>query len=592
MSRSFSVMCHQRGWRATVVTNCRGASAMSLIASLTVCGCAVTFDDWPSKHGVGGGAGVGGAPEQTAGSSAGESDARAGANGEAGAGGRSSRQEGTSGSAGADETGGATAGASGTGGRPSSGGQSDAGSTAAGGSGVVGGATGATTGGVAVAGDTSTTGGATAAGGGATGGKTAAGGSATGGRTSAGGSATGGKTAAGGSATGGTSGTGGQTSPPDCVRFVDVDAPSGGDGLTWATAFRTVAEGTGSAAAAQPCEVWVAEGTYYTYVSSPSDTVHVANGVSVYGGFSGVESVRASRNWRNHVATLSGYSSTGDARVYHVVTAAGSCTLDGLTITGGNASLAPDDNGGGLIAENTSIVVRNGTFVGNYALMAGGGAYFAGGTATVEDSSFSANDAGDSGGALQMAADGVVTRCSVYENSSGNDGAGIAIGAAGPTVQNSIFYRNVAHDFSGGLAVGPGVSGAKVLNNTFYDNDAPHGGGGFSLNADAALAANNLALDNTGKYGPNILVFTDMLATSHHNCANGGMEGNGTDNIDADPELVAPASGDFRLLSSSPCIDQGDDALAPAQDMEGGARVDIPDIGVSVSDMGAYEYRP
>jgi predicted outer membrane repeat protein len=273
-----------------------------------------------------------------------------------------------------------------------------------------------------------------------------------------------------------------------------------------------------------------------------------------------------------------------------VVSATGACTLDGFTITAGNASQVLADYGGGLVAQNANIVVRNCRFTGNAAAQQGGGAYFNGGLPLIEDSLFIGNTAGDGGGGLSMSGDGVVSRCTIADNTTDNDGAGVSLGLGAPVVQNSIFYHNVAADFSGGLSVGAGVTGAKVFNNTFYDNHGPHGGGGFSINTDGATAANNVVLDNTGKYGPNILLFDGKYGLIHHNCGNGGMMG--TDNIDADPRLIAPGSQDFRLQAGSPCIDQADDALAPSRDMTGASRVDVPVIGVSVSDMGALEYQP
>jgi hypothetical protein len=52
------------------------------------------------------------------------------------------------------------------------------------------------------------------------------------------------------------------TPEPLPVFRVDDDAPDGGDGLSWATAFDTLQEGVDAAGDVGSGEVWVAEGTY------------------------------------------------------------------------------------------------------------------------------------------------------------------------------------------------------------------------------------------------------------------------------------------------------------------------------------------
>jgi hypothetical protein len=75
---------------------------------------------------------------------------------------------------------------------------------------------------------------------------------------------------------------------------VDIDTTAlSPDGLTWETAVPTVQEGIDLASelavAGVPCDVWVAEGTYYIYESDPYDTVRLMPHVHLYGGFSGSE---------------------------------------------------------------------------------------------------------------------------------------------------------------------------------------------------------------------------------------------------------------------------------------------------------------
>ncbi len=86
------------------------------------------------------------------------------------------------------------------------------------------------------------------------------------------------------------------TSPPfaifDGAWYVDAAAPSGGEGVTWASAFRHPMDALD--AAMEGNEVWVAEGVYdEPRTSDPHGTgentgsVMMKGGVHLYGGFSG-----------------------------------------------------------------------------------------------------------------------------------------------------------------------------------------------------------------------------------------------------------------------------------------------------------------
>jgi len=93
------------------------------------------------------------------------------------------------------------------------------------------------------------------------------------------------------------------------------------DGLTWATAKKTVQAAVNAAVSGD--EVWVAEGSYLPRVV-------VKDGVALYGGFSGVEASRDQRDWRAHPTLLEDFG--GD--VLPVASNAGPRTrIDGFVIT-------------------------------------------------------------------------------------------------------------------------------------------------------------------------------------------------------------------------------------------------------------------
>ncbi len=89
-----------------------------------------------------------------------------------------------------------------------------------------------------------------------------------------------------------------------CVRYVDGDlALANPSGLSWATAFSKIQDAIDSASAAMAadggtqCEVWVKDidNGYFVYQSAPTDTIALASGIALRGGFEGTETSLADR---------------------------------------------------------------------------------------------------------------------------------------------------------------------------------------------------------------------------------------------------------------------------------------------------------
>ena len=123
------------------------------------------------------------------------------------------------------------------------------------------------------------------------------------------------------------------------------------------------------------------QGTH-TPGSARTDTFALKSGVGVYGSFAGTETSLEQRNWETNVTTLSGEIGDLDDNsdnVYHVVTGSGldsSAMLDGFTISGGNANGAsPDDRGGGMYNDQSSLTLTNVSFGHNRAYGNGGAMY-------------------------------------------------------------------------------------------------------------------------------------------------------------------------------------------------------------------------
>lgn len=261
---------------------------------------------------------------------------------------------------------------------------------------------------------------------------------------------------------------------PSCVVFVDIDAQGSMTGASWSDAYPSVQEGINAAdnLADPTCEVWVAEGTYYLFHSSASDTVQMVSGVSVYGGFSGVESTDCDRNnriYREHASVLSGCRSADDCsntayRVNSVVNGASDSRLDGFVVEYGLTAY-----GAGLTnASVSNLVVANCLFRYNEATNYGGGIY---------------NTVSDIG----------VENCVFLANEAANFGAGICNdGNSFSSISNTVFLRNISGSQGGGIANVNGGS-AAVRNSAVIANSARNEGAGIYSSA----ASRTVEIENT-----------------------------------------------------------------------------------------------
>ena len=142
---------------------------------------------------------------------------------------------------------------------------------------------------------------------------------------------------------------------------------------------------------------------YSTCTFAPEENILIGN-VALYGGFAGNETARGQRNLLTNVTVLSGDLKGDDSgftnnadNVYHVVTGASGATLDGFTITAGNADFEIVD-GAGLYNTSGGLTLRNVIFTGNSANRNGGGMYNYASSSLLTNVTFENNSAGSGGG--------------------------------------------------------------------------------------------------------------------------------------------------------------------------------------------------
>jgi hypothetical protein len=247
------------------------------------------------------------------------------------------------------------------------------------------------------------------------------------------------------------------------VNAANVEGPW--DGNSWATAHSDLQAGLNDAYQ-RAGEVWVAGGVYKpTTTADRRASFRLKSGLALYGGFAGTETSREQRDWVTNVTILSGeVGQDANEGSYHVVVGADGATIDGFTITGGNANgVGPYNHGGGMVNYNgSSPTVANCKFAGNQ---------------------------GEEGGAMynyNLSAPTIV-QCIFQQNRAGKGGAIVNRVGASPAITSSLFTENEARWRGGALQIDYG-SGPQITDCTFEGNrSGGHGGGAFLESVAAQL---------------------------------------------------------------------------------------------------------
>jgi hypothetical protein len=265
------------------------------------------------------------------------------------------------------------------------------------------------------------------------------------------------------------------------------------------------------------------------------------------------------------------------SRVFSIASAG--VAISGLTLTRGLTTAV-----GGAISNAGEVTLTECTISQSTALTIGagsgdgGGLYNASGaTATLLRCTFVSNIAsGFGGGAVFNAGHLTATNCTFYANSAPNGGAILAVGngASLTSLRNCTITRNAATSSASSTSGGGGYYGEGAVGNSLHH---------FS---------NTILAGNSNPINPDLRGY----ATTEGNNLVGdlGQAGSGFSSANGDKVNVNAGFNGFadnggptntvNLLSISPAIDGGNDALAPQTDQRGYGRN-------GVSDIGAFEFQ-
>jgi ELWxxDGT repeat protein len=388
--------------------------------------------------------------------------------------------------------------------------------------------------------------------------------------------------------------------------YVKKTASGANNGTSWTDAYKELRDALAATSGiSSGDEVWVAAGTY-TPTSGTTRTISfvLPAGVQLYGGFSGGETLRTQRNWKNNPVILSGdigAVGTVTDNSYQVVVVSGTgCVLDGVTVSDGNGS----SYGAGIYGDLSGTFTLANCSVRNNSGAWGGGIWLRGCELTMADCQVIDNTGSGYGGGM-LYQDGTgspsIDRCVFNGNvaAGGWGGGGLFIYNGLPVqVRNCLFTGNTA---SGNSSWGGGgvfaLNSATLTNCTFQGNSVTLSGGyggGLDLSGSASLR-NCIFWDNTATNGPQVR----GGGTAYSCDFQGGLPTGTTDgggNLAADPLFTNssnPAGSDgiwatdddgLLPLSSSPTRDVGTATGAPTTDLRG-----LPRPSGGGFDIGCYE---
>lgn len=344
------------------------------------------------------------------------------------------------------------------------------------------------------------------------------------------------------------------------VLRVNAAAAPGGNGTTWASAFNDLHDALCQAARSRGDvqEIWVAQGTYTPDLGTALRQLsfRLQNGVALYGGFAGNETLRSQRDPVAHPTILTGdIGLSGDSsdNTMHVVVAEdvdATAVLDGFIVRHGNADVESVFffiRGGGLRVLAAGPTIENCHFENNLAGQSGGAIYCEAADPVISFCRFTGNIADPDyfpGGGALACFDGSapqISDCTFSLNLAGYVGGAVTTYDSSPVFRRCGFVSNQSA-YGGAIENGPG-SDAAYFNCGFHGNIADFHGGALDIIASDPLIAGCVFTGNVAvaNYGGAMTTFAGSSPTIV-NCTmvsnDGGAVGGAIANDSDGPSVV------------------------------------------------------
>ena len=292
-------------------------------------------------------------------------------------------------------------------------------------------------------------------------------------------------------------------------------------------------------------EIRVAAGMYTDIHDCPRNDITTTGTAKAVVCLSKTLTIRGGYNPTFTVQNPATYVTTLDAESHGrgiYITGVKSPTIDGLSITGGNASgltghddYTPVDAGGGVyimtanatltnnrIFNNTSPSHAGGVYIGysnsqlsgntinNNSVVtgSGGGIVLFHSGATLAGNKILSNTSGNVGGGLYTLYSNTATfvKNTVSANTAANNGGGIDIAACSPSLSGNLVTGNSA-DWGGGIVLW--YSSSTLTNNVIENNQASSTGSGIWIGGSTPALLHNTISHNTGGDGSGVYASDD-----------------------------------------------------------------------------------
>jgi hypothetical protein len=253
-----------------------------------------------------------------------------------------------------------------------------------------------------------------------------------------------------------------------CVKYDAPGTYNGNNGTSWVDAYKNLTAALGALTATKNT-IWIAGGAWTYTPAAASDNFSIpaiSGGVSIIGGFSGIETFATQRDSITNTTTLDGLVGGSKAAcVVNIPSGSDNVLLSTLTIQNANGTNGTTTPSGGIFcynANNTTLfrcVIQN-----NYPW------------------------------GIQAGYKLAVKQCAITNN-NGVNGTGISIRRDSIMISQSVITKNTGTGNGGGIYV-YSTGSVDIVNSTIVNNSANSAGGIYKVSSGRMYLGNSIIYSN------------------------------------------------------------------------------------------------